>query len=117
MVKIEDYSCDCDEDLRRCERHWVETLQATLNGNNPFTGIVIENQEEYRKVYNKVYRQEHKPEIAARAKVYQQEHEAEIAAKKSVKVTCEHCQSVVRKDSLVRHKKSKKCRRARGEID
>jgi hypothetical protein len=117
VVKIEDYSCDCDEDMRRCERRWLETLQATLNGNNPFTGIVTENQEEYRKVYNKVYKQEHKEELAARANVYQQEHKAEIEAKKSVKVTCEHCQSVVRKDCLVRHRKSAKCRRVRGEIE
>jgi hypothetical protein len=160
VVKIEDCPCECDEDLRRCERHWMETLQATLNCTNPFTGFAT--REEYCKAYNKEYRQEHKEElldyqkeyrqehkeeiasyqkvyneshkaeiaakskaryqknkveVIAKTKVYRQDHKEEIQAKASVKVSCEYCQSIVRKSGLSTHQKTKKCRIARGEID
>jgi hypothetical protein len=93
VIKIEDCPCVCDEDLRRRERHWLESLQATLNCQNPFTGFAT--REEYCKAYNKEYGKEHKTEISAR---------------KSEKVTCEHCQSVVSKRNLSAHRKTAKCR-------
>ena len=89
VVKIEDCPCDCDEDLRRCERYWMERLQATLNSINPFTGFATH--QEYHKdydqrhkdhivAYQKVYRQEHKEEILANQKAHYQNHKEEILA-------------------------------------
>ena len=145
VVKIEDFSCECDEDLRRRERHWMETLEATLNSHNPFTGFATGK--EYFKDYSKVYRQnhkaevtaknkaryqdhkaefaakhkayyqDHKAEVIAKNKAYYQDHKAEVAARVSEKVTCEHCQSIVTKSGLSVHRKTVKCRRARGEIE
>ena len=125
VIKIEDCPCECDEDLRLRERRWLETLEATLNSVNPFTGIVAENQEEYDKGYyqehkariaarHKVYGQEHREEILANKKAHYQDHKPEILAKRSEKVACEHCQSIVRKGGLSTHRKSAKCSRARG---
>ena len=93
VVPVEECPCETKHELGIRERHWLETLGATLN-----KAVPTRTRAEYNAV--------HKEEI----REYNAQHyREEIAAKGSAKVTCQFCGSVVRKGGLVRHQKTKKC--------
>jgi hypothetical protein len=86
VVKIENYKCNCREDLFKRERELFEILKPTLNKNRPIIFV------EEKKKYDKEYRQANKDEINKR---------------KREKITCE-CGATVSRHGLSRHRKSKK---------
>jgi hypothetical protein len=47
MIQIEDYQCKNKREAEMRERYWIETLQASLNCNNPYT-IYTENPAKYK---------------------------------------------------------------------
>tara|TARA_Y100000361_G_scaffold140513_1_gene144701 strand:+ start:426 stop:1085 length:660 start_codon:yes stop_codon:yes gene_type:complete len=67
-----------------------------------------QNKEEVAK-YQKNYYNDNKEKIAEKNNIYYQNHKEEIAVKSAAKITCDRCGIVIRRDSLRRHHKSKKC--------
>ena len=113
FVLLEDYPCRNKKQLNIRERYWFEKLGATLNSQYP---------QRSHKEYNKKYREENKEEILEKRKKhyeknkqkileqtkgYYEENKVEIEERRKEKVKCQ-CGSVIRKDSLPRHKKSQK---------
>jgi hypothetical protein len=90
MVQVEAYNAENKRGLETRERYWIEELKSTLNKNIPTQNYIEYNQNNKEKI----------------AKYYQNNKE-KIDDKRSKKVICE-CGSKVRKDTLTRHKKSKK---------
>lgn len=84
MIEICHVNCVDKRDAEKQERHYIETLMATLNKNIP-----IRSKQEYRednrekhREYFKNYREEHKEERAIINKKYREEHKEEIRLKK-----------------------------------
>jgi len=134
VVLVESYTeCKSREELLRFERYHMELLEAELNSQVPgrtkkeYYKDNVEKRKEYItnnsekiKEQQKKYYQNNSEKIKERTKEYQKdnsekkkeyakEYYQNNSEKKKEKTECEFCHSVVRKDSLSRHHKSKKC--------
>ena len=111
MILIEKYPCDNQLEAEKRERYWIDELKPTLNKVRP----IITNQErkiknqEYHNVNkniiynkNKEYRDNNKDKLNERSKTYQKTKGIEI-------IECEICKAKITRNSLSRHKKTKKC--------
>ena len=120
MILIEEYSCGNKLQATQRERHWIETLNATLNQNIPSRTQqewFEENKEhlqEYRKQYYEEYHKQHYEENRECYKQYYEENKKYRKQyyeenKKHIlqKITCE-CGSIVSRVNLTSHKQSKK---------
>ena len=124
MILVEEFSCENKMQKLKRERYWLEELKASLNGTIPgrdekeyyqihkdkirFTAYNYK-QENKEKILlkNKEYREIHKEEIKQKSKEYRKTHKEKINEERKETMTCE-CGSVVRKDGMRNHKKSKK---------
>jgi hypothetical protein len=95
MVLVEHYPCDNRTALEIRERHWIETLGATLNKNKPAGSAVASGQSGYSKHITHRARQ-HSRETRERAKVRARE-----------RVECE-CGVMVPRCNYARHCRSAK---------
>ena len=123
VVLVESYSeCKSREELLRFERYHMEQLEATLNRQVPGRTVKEYTKEYYQKIKEqkkeyyqnnsekiKEYRQNNTEKIKEYNKEYRQNNTEKIKEKQKEKVECEFCHSVVRKCSLSRHHKTKKC--------
>ncbi len=123
MIEIEKHSCNDNNEARKRERYFIETLNATLNFQRPIissdelkqlqykTKHKEENkqhQKEYRdknkvshSMYNKKYREENKDEIKQKYEGFK-----EISnEKRRLKITC-LCGAIISKGSKSAHEKS-----------
>ena len=57
----------------------------------------------------KQYREDNRDKILENAKQYYQSNNDNILEQRKQKITCDHCGSIVRKDSIARHKRFQKC--------
>ena len=135
VVKIENYDCNCSEDLCKRERELFEELKPTLNKIRPI--ILAEEREELKKdsskkfyeknkeqfkkygkeyrennkesisQYQKEYNIKNKESISQSQKEYREKNKNKISQKNKEKVQCE-CGSVVSRGSLSRHCKNNK---------
>jgi hypothetical protein len=111
MLQIETVMFRDKRELLTRERHWIETLKATLNSQIP-TRTDQEYREEH-KTEMKQYREEHKTQILEKVKQYREKNKTEIKEKvkqyyKSNKqqIVCD-CGKSSNKCHILRHKKSK----------
>ena len=68
-----------------------------------------EEHKQYHKKYSKLYYQENKAERNQYAKLYYQEHKENINESIKQPVKCPICNSIVTRQHLKRHQRSKKC--------
>jgi len=71
--------------------------------------IYYQNNKKEKLEYARKYNKENKTQIAEKYRVKYEENKKEVAEKNKEKVECEFCKSLIRKDCLKRHKKTKKC--------
>jgi hypothetical protein len=83
---IEIFPCNCNDELRKKEREWIEKMKCV----NIVKRVIITEEE-----------------IAERKKIYREEHKEQIAEKGKETFTC-NCGSVCRKSEKVRHERSLK---------
>ena len=112
MIVIEHISVKSKIELCSRERYWLEKLGATLNKWSP-----IRTEDERKNYYEKnkdkmkeqmkEYRANNKDKIKDKMKEYRGKNKGKIKDKRKDKIECE-CGSIVRKNNLPRHKKSKK---------
>ncbi len=86
---IEDYACDRKDQLLMRERYHIENTEC-VNLVRPI--VTDEDRKQYHKQYDKQYKLDHVEDI--------KQHSKE-------KITCD-CGSIVRRDGISKHKKSKK---------
>jgi len=72
MIQIEDYQCANKREAEMRERYWIETLQSSLNCNNPYT-IYTENPVKYKQDWY----EENKVIILDKAKEHYEENKEE----------------------------------------
>lgn len=72
MIEIEKYPCKDANEARARERHWYETLTATLNARSPT--LNVEMKRERGKNYLKQYYEDHKEELAEKHRLYRIEN-------------------------------------------
>ena len=94
FVLLEDYPCRNKKQLNIRERFWFEKLGARLNSIYPQRSM-------------KEWKEENKEKIKERKIKYYEDNKEEILEKMKEKVECE-CGSVVRKDYLLKHKRTQK---------
>jgi len=90
MLEIEKYPCNDDKEARSKERVWFDKIKPKLNFETP-----NRNKKEYHSewvIKNRDYLNEKRT---------------------NNKITCDNCGSIVRKDGLSEHKKTKKCTEAK----
>ena len=118
MAPYKEYPCEnntqllIEEERVRCE------LNADLNSNVCYTGLNTENKNEYHKEYDKKWRENNKDKVAKKNKKWREknaekwrennkEYYKEYREKAKEKITCP-CGCIISRNSLSRHKKSKK---------
>ena len=94
MIEIEKYSCNDAHEATARERHWLETLGATLN-------ILIPARTEQE------WKETNKDRLDEYHQEYYQANKEQISEKNKEKIICE-CGSIVIKRCLLIHRKSKK---------
>jgi len=136
MTKIIDYPCNSKSELNTMERSYIDKYKATLNCQIPTRTPVeyrIDNKDKIkqyyvdnkdkRKQYNidnkdkiKQYRIDNKDKIEQyridnkdKIKQYYVDNKDKILKQHKKKVKCDKCGCEVRRNVLVRHKKSQKC--------
>lgn len=131
VVKIENYDCNCSEDLCKRERELFEELKPTLNKNKPFISVVetkefykeyhkankdkrsqqskkrYEENKDKMKKYSKEYYEENKDKKKKYSKEYRENNKESITKKASQKITCE-CGAVISKSHKARHLETNK---------
>lgn len=127
MIEIEKYKCNDINELHKRERYYIELLQATLNKVIPsrtkteYTKDNADNTKEYRKIYNKentekikeslkTYHKNNKDDIKQQRAEHYELNKEKIKAKVNenaiIRVKCEYCDKLYRKDGIKKHIKS-----------
>jgi len=96
MILIENYNCNSKKELDSKEREYVDKLKPSLN-------TIIPSRT------NKEWQEDNKDKINLKKKKFYQRNTNLISQRKKINVICEYCKIVVRKYSLNRHQKTKKC--------
>lgn len=139
IILIENYACNCCEELRMREQQVIEKYQNLANQIKAYISP------EYRKEYEKEYRENNKEKISQKNKEYKEKNKEKISQKdkeyreankdkineyskqyyeankeiikdkNSEKVRCEFCDSLVRKDYIKKHQARKKCLKAQNK--
>jgi len=126
MIPIEQYSCNNKNELEIRERYYIDILRPVLNKNIPsrtYKEYYEDNRdkisEQHKEYYqnnrdkfsekHKEYDKNNKEKIKEHKKIYHQNNREKIEEKAKQKVICDNCGCEIRKDSLIRHQKSKKC--------
>ena len=113
MILIEKVNVNCKLELHKIERKYIEELQPSLNKALPLRTCkesrkqYYENNKDFYKQYNKEYRENNKEKLNKDKKEYYQNNKEAIKECLKLKIICE-CGSVVRKDAISRHIKTKK---------
>ena len=116
---VEDYPCERKEQLLMRERYYIENNEC-INKQIPRRTVnekleycknrYYEKKEEIRN-YQNIYQNLNKEKLKAKQKIYQNLNKESIKEKRKEyyknKITCE-CGSIIRKDSKIKHLKSKK---------
>ena len=105
ITLIKDFACNDKDELHKEEQVYINALQPTLNTNNAYT-----NRQDYMKEYyenNKEKLKEYYENNKEKMKEYYENNKEEINKKISVPITCE-CGAITTKNSISRHKKTKK---------
>ena len=116
MVEIERFDARDKKNLCRRERFWIEKEKAVLNSRRAY--ITEKEEKEWRTEYNQKnkehiknqiaeYRINNKEQIKEQTAEYRLKNQKKIKEQRTEKVTC-NCGSIVRRDGLYIHKKSKK---------
>jgi len=93
IILIENYSCNSKEELLKHERHYIETM-VCVNKNIPGRT-------------DAEYRHNNKDKIKERNKEYRLKNKDKMKERRKVKITCD-CGADINKDSIYRHKRTKK---------
>ncbi len=107
MILVEKVNVNDGYELKKEERKWIEQLNATLNCRLPTrtkNEYYNDNKEKLNE-YKKEWYAENKEKILEHKKNYYEENKEIIKEK----IECPICNSIVRKDNLKRHQKTKKC--------
>jgi hypothetical protein len=103
MLEIEKFPCVDANEARTRERYWYDTLNTTMNSNQPIT---TETEYKQRKPnYNKTYYDKNKEKIIDYKKQYDSINKDKIKKMKQEKFECE-CGLILCKGSKSNHKKS-----------
>lgn len=122
IIVLEEYDAENKNDLLWKEREWIERLKPSLNHTNRPIITHEEKKEYYEEYYEenkerilerlKEYRQNNKEKIKKRDKKYYEANREKLLEHyrkySSEKVECEICKVSFRRDSLSKHKKTKK---------
>ena len=112
VIEVENISVKNKTELCTRERYWLEKLGASLNKYLPILTKnerieqkkeYIENNKDKLKDYKKEYYEKNKDKIKEKNKKYHKNNKDKL----NEKINCE-CGSIINKNSLIRHKKSKK---------
>jgi hypothetical protein len=124
MIEVEKYNAIDGNDAKKRERYYIETLKATLNVIIPTRTykewceenkeIINKKQKEYNeknkesiREQRKEYHKNNKEKLLEYKKEYRKENKEILLEKQKEKITCE-CGSLIRKNDLAKHKKTKK---------
>jgi hypothetical protein len=68
MIEIEKYPCKDVNEAKARERHWYETLTATLNARSPTLNVEMKRERE--KNYHKIYNENNYEELTEQKRLY-----------------------------------------------
>lgn len=98
------YRQDNREKLRETNKQYYENNKEKVRERHK---KYYENNKEKVREYGKQYREDNREKERERSKKYYENNREKIKTKASIKITCE-CSSTIRKDSLARHRRTKK---------
>ena len=116
MIEIEKYPCRDKREAEKREDELMRTMKANMNSYRAHCGFdtIQQYQQQYRnnnketiQQHKKQYRNDNKETINEKMKRYYNDNKETIQAKASERITCE-CGNIIRRDSINRHRKSKK---------
>jgi len=124
MILVENFSCESKLELKKRERHWIETLESKLNSQIPtrtkkeyrieyadkfkkyYKKYRVENANKYKEQEKKKY-EEHREEILEYAKEYRVKNKDKIKIKQKEKITCQ-CGCEIQRSNFSTHLKTEK---------
>lgn len=109
IVEIERYNAVDSNDAFKRERHWLETLGATLNKVIPSRTLkeYREDNKEHYKEYDKELYENNKEYVEEKDKKYYENNEEKLLERRKEKITCV-CDSIFSKGNRSKHNKTQK---------
>jgi len=115
-IPLEEKEIENEEEIRLLEQEYIDKLKPSLNSQIAYTGLT---KQEYKKHYNKTYKQNNKEQIKEYQHKYYEnniqyykEHNKKYNEIRKEKIKCDICNSFVSKRYISKHKKTKKCLQA-----
>jgi hypothetical protein len=105
-ILLEEKEIENELEIRILEEEYITKLQPTLNSWSAYTGLTIE---EYQKKYHNEYGKERYKNNRQKYTDYYVKNKDKVLERQGEKIKCPICNSVLRRDSLIKHKRSKKC--------
>jgi len=113
MILIDYTPCNTKLELAKIEREYIEKVYYELLLNKQLPSRTKEEwgevNKEILKEKRKIYLETNKEHIKQKKKEYREENNEQIKQKKSEKITCNICNSLIRRDNLKKHQQRKKC--------
>ena len=103
LIWVADIEFNHTAEKRMIEEEYRKELNGTLNSYRCHTTL------EEKKENDKKYYEIHKDEKTQYLKEYREKHKEKLNAKKRDKIECPICKSMINRNNLARHQKTKKC--------
>ena len=126
MIVIENYPCNCKEELVKKEDEIICKINCKLNSNRAKRSKkeryednrnkikeqskqYYQNNKEKRLKQKKEYYENNKNKVLEQKKEYYQNNQEKIKANKTEKIKCDKCGSEITRNHIARHQKTEKC--------
>ena len=111
ILLMYDYPCKNRNELNLEEKRSIKEYKSTLNQFIPARTKKehYEDNKDKKKEYQRKYRIDNLDKITEKNKEYCKDNKEEIAEKRKIKINCDICNRLVRKQHIARHKRSLIC--------
>jgi len=99
-----------EKNKEKFKEYIKEWREENKEKNNEYNKKYREENKEKIKEYGKKFYEKNKEKINEYCKKYKEENKEKINQKRKIKINCPKCNSLIRKDGLKKHQKSKKCK-------
>jgi len=116
-ILLETKEIENELEIRLLEQDYIDKLKPSLNSNSGWSGLTkyqyfkerqLKNKEKIKE-YNKGYYENNREKYLEQKKEYREKNREKINKKQREKINCPICNSLIRRNCMREHQRTKKC--------